>query len=120
MTAGEDQWEDFQGKRQLFDQRHPIVSIQSKGNFGLNRQSFEALGRPERVILRYNKATGAIGIRPAYAGEPYSYTVKKQAQADSYVVTGKAFLQYIGYETGKLRTFQPKVEGGMLVLELES
>lgn len=119
-SAEDDGWVDFQGKRQLFDQRDPAISIQSKGAFSFNRQAFAALGEPEKVVFRYNTKRRAIAIRSAQPGELNAYTVKKQQNADSYVVGARAFLLYIEYPyLGEVHPFRPKVENGMLVINLD-
>lgn len=118
--AEDDGWVDFQGKRQLFDQREPAISIQSKGAFSFNRQAFAVLGEPQKVVFRYNTKRRAIAIRAAKPGELNAYTIKKQQNADSYVVGARAFLLYIEYpHLGQVRPYRPTVESGMLIIDLD-
>lgn len=114
-------WQVWTGKRQLFDKRGPIVTIQAKGNFGLSRQAFEALGEPSHVAFMYNPERRAIALRKAHPDDLQSYSVKKQNHADSYVVSGRAFLLFVDFPLGKVRSYRPAVEGNgdMLVIELD-
>ncbi len=111
-------WEEFRGKRQLFSTREPRLTIQARGNIGLNAPAFKALGSPERVVFLYDRARRALAIRAALGTDKHSYPVKRQLQSDSYVLSAKAFLTYVDMALGTLHTYYPHIEDGMLVVEL--
>lgn len=112
------QWEDFKDRNVRFDARIPRLTIQRKGNMGMNVAAFEALGSPSRIVFRYDKNRRAIAIRPAALDEKGSYPVKKQQLANSYVLSAKAFTAFLGLNTDELKVYSPKVVNGMLVVDL--
>src|SRR4051794_38181369 len=96
----DDEFVLFEGVRQLHDKRGPLVTIQARGSFGLNRRAVEALGNPDQVMFMYNPKSQAIGIRAAQQGEMSAYPVRRQEHADSYVLNGRLFLESIEYPVG--------------------
>lgn len=112
------EWEDFKDRNVRFDARIPRLTVQRKGNMGLNVAAYEALGSPARIMFRYDKVRRAFAIRPARPDEKGSYPVKKQQLANSYVLSAKSFTAYLGLNTDELKVYAPKVRDGMLIVDL--
>lgn len=93
------------------------VSVQRKGTFSLNAAAFEGLGKPEAVILFFDKETQAIGLKPADRSIRHAYPIRKQGASQSYLFGAQSFLQHCGLSAPSTRTFDPEMEDGILVFE---
>ena len=111
-------WQDFRDERARSDAYIPRLSIQVKGNIGLNKAAFLALGAPEAVIFRFDENGRAFALRPAQKGEKGACLVRKQNAASSYVIGAKAFANFMKFPE-KLQTFRPTVEGDMLIVDMD-
>ena len=108
---------DFTETRTRADSYTPRVTVQSKGNVGLNAAAFKALGEPEAVVFRYDEEGRAFALRPARPGEKGAVKVRKQNAANSYVIGAKSFSNFMRFPD-VLQSFTPSVVDGMLVVEL--
>ena len=52
--------EDFDGRRRRSDLNVPRVTVQRKGNMGLNYAAFRALGEPEAVVFQVPSIQNAV------------------------------------------------------------
>jgi hypothetical protein len=114
------------GEWLIYDRRtapvkdQPVVSLQKRGTFGMNRASYEALSHPLAVTLMYNPRTQTIGFKPAEASDPRAYPVREQSQGSSWQTAGKAFLQHHGIPIPEhSRRYMAQLIDGMLVVNLE-
>jgi len=96
----------------------PWVTIQARGNFGLNGAAFAAMGKPKAVELLYDADARRVGFRPADPEALNAYPVRKQQASDSYVLAGRAFTLYNGIEATEARRYDAAMEGDILVIEL--
>jgi len=97
----------------------PRISITRTGVFSINRAAFEMLDGPAFVTLLYDQRGRAIAFRKATKSDPNAYPVRKQRNSASYLVSGKAFLQYIGEEYGEnLKRLIPRKERDLVVVDL--
>ncbi len=110
-------WHDFRDERARADAYIPRVSVQLRGNVGLNKAAFEALGEPEAVVFRYSDDRRAFALRPAQIGEKGARLVRKQNASNSYVIGAKAFANLMRFKE-HLQTFRPTVSEGMLIVDL--
>jgi hypothetical protein len=110
-------WRDFTDNRTRPDAYVPRVTVQSKGNVGLNAAAFKALGEPEAVVFRYDEEGRAFALRPARPDEKGAVKVRKQNAANSYVIGAKSFSNFMRFPD-VLQSFTPSVVDGMLVVEL--
>jgi hypothetical protein len=76
----------------------PRAAFQRRGNLSLNRATYEALGSPEAVVLGYNEARREVAIKGVLKSVPYASPVRRQANADSYLASARAFTQSIRLE----------------------
>jgi len=95
------------------------VTLQKRGNFSFNRKAIEAFGNPEAVELLYDRENKLIGFRPASPGAPRAYPVRKTGNSGTHLVAGMAFSQHYGIPTEEARRFSPKLQDGMLVIDLK-
>ena len=96
----------------------PWVTIQSRGNFGMNRAAFEALGEPIAVELLFDAEARRVGFRPADPEALNAYPVRKQANSDSYVLAGRAFTNYYKIDTSEARRYDVEMVGDILAIDL--
>lgn len=72
-------------------------------------------GADATIEFLYDKANKVVGIRLAAPESLNSYPVRKQPQAESYLVTAKAFLAFHGIATDTLRRYVARMyDGGVL------
>jgi hypothetical protein len=95
------------------------VSLHQKGRFSMNEAAFDALGKPEAIALLYDKGRKAIGFKAVEPELRHAYTVRKQKKSKSYLVGSIAFCQHYGIDASKTRAFEPVLDNGILVLELD-
>ncbi len=53
----------------------PMVTIQKRGSFSLNRAAYDALGKPEQLVLLFNPERQVIALRPVGKENPRAYPV---------------------------------------------
>jgi hypothetical protein len=94
------------------------VTIQSRGNLGLNVAAYEALGEPESVALLFNRAKRIIGLRAVDTHAPEAYPVARQGNANSWTVSGRAFLKAYDIPVGEARRYRAEPAGDILTIDL--
>lgn len=115
------QWELADVRRQRSDQNVPRVTVQRRGNMGMNAAAYDALGSPRSVVFLIDRVRRAFAIRPAGNGEAKSaYPVRKQQMANSYVIGARSFTSHLGLADEELKVFEPKVDGKMLIVDLNA
>lgn len=99
--------------------KEPRVSLQSRGNFSFNQAAYEAIGSPETIEFLYDPGEKIIGLRAVDPAVPHAYPVRKQANASSYVLAGRAFCLTYGLpvDDGFTRRWVPTVEDGILIVD---
>ena len=95
------------------------VTLQKRGNFSFNRKVMEVFESPKAVELLYDKENKLIGFRPTSLGAPRAYPVRQSGNTGTYLVAGMAFSQYYGIPTDEARRYSPKLQDGMLVIDLK-
>jgi len=109
--------EEFTGKKTRSPSA-PLVSIQKRGVFSLNRAAYEILGEPTHVKLLFDRNKQVIGIRAADPEELGAYTVRKQKRAANYLFTGIAFANTYGIDIGYARRYRGEPHDDMLIVDL--
>lgn len=113
------QWELFEKIPAGRTARVMRVSLNQRGIFSFNQKALDALDEPEAVELYFDKINKLIGVKPSKLDSKYSYPVKQQGTAKSWVVRASAFLTYYNIKiTGTMMFPSPTMEDGMLVLDM--
>lgn len=111
-------FETFKRQR-LTPSGEPLITIQKKGIFSLNRAAYEALGTPDAVELLYDRGARLIGIRKVSKSVGHAYTVRAFGKSGmSWLVTGTAFLNYYDIAARDPVRRHARVEKDMLIIDL--
>ena len=128
----------------------PTIGVQTRGTMSINAAAFDLLvstaggkrstkqqpqitskrsgkqtakaadGADALVEFMFDKKEQMVGIRLAPPNSLNSYPVRKQPQAESYLVTAKAFLTYYGIPTDKMRRYTARlIDGTVLAFSLK-
>ena len=84
----------------------PMFTLQARGLLSFNHAAFQALGRPEAVTLLYDPEEHIVALRLALAANPDAYRVRKQPNAQSYLVGAQAFTAHYAIPTPRARRFE--------------
>ncbi len=96
------------------------ASLNERGDLLLNRKGYQALGRPEAVVLLVDLQRRAIGIRPAPPETVNALKVNKKGRFDNWIIHAWRFTKkYDMRITGTVRFPTARVEHGVLILELK-
>lgn len=112
-------FEVFDERRVPADRATPRVSVEPGRGLSFNGPAYELLGRPASVVFLFDAERRAIGLRAAELGAPIAYPVKQQGSSNSYRVSAKKFLRHCGLHNGNVRTSTPRLEGEIVVVEVE-
>ncbi|SDO48639.1 hypothetical protein SAMN04515671_1093 [Nakamurella panacisegetis] len=113
---------------EVFDKRltplakAPIITIQMRGIFSMNRAAYALMDSPSHVELLYDKDDQVIGIRGVDDDVPHGYEVRAQTRdkvSGPVIIAGTAFTQYYKIDTSVSRRWTPTVENGILRIDLK-
>ena len=104
----------------------PSVTIQKRGLFSLNHAASELIGHPDAVTFLWDSNNRLIAIRPAEPEDPNAYPAREQTvrkprpngQRGTVLIAGSMFTKYIGADTAVARRWVPRVQDGMLIVDL--
>jgi hypothetical protein len=83
----------------------PRFTLQARGLLSLNHAAFVALGEPEAVALLYDPEEHIVALRKVSRTYKNAYQVRKQRQAQTYVVGAQAFTVSHGIPTPRARRY---------------
>ena len=112
-------FEEFTFRSIPASRKQPRVAIQTRGNMSLNEAAFEALGKPEKVILLFDKDTNAVGLKATEEKVRYAFPIRRQSGSKSYLIGSASFCQHYGIDTSITKAFEPVLEEGILVFEID-
>lgn len=105
---------------QVFDRRYakassdPTLTVTVRGTLNINEAAFGALGKPEAVVLMYDRAEAVIGLRPAARKETNAYRVGPLGGAGkSWTIVAKDFCAWIGTDLAEARRYPMAVDDGV-------
>ncbi len=108
-------------KRASTSSKIPMVTIQMRGHFSLNKAAYDAMGQPDHVELLYDRQEKLIGFRPTEASNPRAYPVKPQGtRSTGRQVAGQAFAKYYDLDVSTARRYSVEMKDGILVLDLKN
>lgn len=116
------QFETFK-KRMVPLTKAPYVTIQRRGTMSFNKSAHAVLGSPEAVELLWDAEAQIIGVRAVEPSVEHAYPIRptggaKDGDAGSYMVSGRAFVQYYGIDTSVSRRFPVVMDGDVLCIDL--
>ena len=112
-------FEEFTGRSTPASSKTMRIAIQRRGTMSFNKATFEALGKPDAIILLFDKETRAVGIKATSQDTKHAYPVRKQPNSNSFLVAAQAFCKYYDIDTEATRAYYPQLEDGMIVFELD-
>jgi hypothetical protein len=83
----------------------PMISIQRHGTMSFNRATYEALGKPEAVVLLWDAEAEIVALQMAESSDPDAYTVQKQPAASSFLVNTQSFYKFNNIKANVARRF---------------
>ncbi len=105
-------WERYEGWKTRASREQPRVTVQASGVFGLNLAAWEALGRPARVELLFDRMSGAFGLRPIDGEAGLRVSLRKRG---GVVVSARGFVRSFGITPGQYRA---TMESGVMVVDV--
>jgi hypothetical protein len=97
------------------------ASINYRSEIVINRQAFEALDKPEAVVMMFDEDESTIGLRPASAATINAYRLKPKGASGHRVVNARTLARKHDIRidgTDRFRT--AAIEDGILVLDLRN
>jgi hypothetical protein len=98
-------FEEFSREDSRASREGPMFTLQARGLISLNQAAFTALDKPDAVALLYDTAENIVAMRKVPKSHQNAYTVRKQQQAQSYVVGAQGFIAHYGIPTQRARRF---------------
>lgn len=110
-------------KRMVPLTKAPYVTIQRRGTMSFNKSAYAALGSPEAVELLYDRDEQIIGVRPVDRSVEHAYPIRPsgggKADPGSWMVSGRAFVQYYDIDTELSRRYPVSMDGDVLCIALK-
>ncbi|MEQ1604675.1 MAG: hypothetical protein ABL999_07375 [Pyrinomonadaceae bacterium] len=97
------------------------ASMNYRSEIVINRRAFEALDKPEAVVMLFDEDESTIGLRPASVATVNAYRLKPKGSSGHRVVNARALARKHDIRidgTDRFRT--AAVEDGVLVLDLRN
>lgn len=110
-------------RRSVSRTKLPMITIQRKGTMSLNASAaalitgiddLEAI-QEVPIELLYDKEAKMVGIRKAQADTISSYKLRKQKNADSFLLAGKMFTSFYGIDTTDAKKFRARDLGDGII-----
>jgi hypothetical protein len=111
------QWEEFTGRASRSGSS-PAVTIQKTGVLSLNAEAFDALGKPEAVVLLFDRDGQAMGLRASPKTVLHAYRLRAQGGGQSHLVSGRAFLARYGLAVDAAKRYPAAMDGDILSVNL--
>lgn len=80
------QWDIFRGGQTVPSNKRLSVSINAKYVLTLNKYTREILGKPEAVLVMFNKRDMVIGLSSTHTGDPDGFEVKPKSGGQNFVI----------------------------------
>lgn len=113
-------WEKFNGAPFIPFADRIHVTLSGKGKLLLNRKAHAIIGKPQRVLLYFNRKNDKIGVRPAHDRLETAFPVREAGE--SFVVYIGNFCRHFGIRLTTIEKFvHPDLsDDGVLVLDLSN
>lgn len=102
----------------------PTVTIQKRGMFSLNDAAFQLIGEAEGVQFLWDGDLKQIAIQAVPLTSPNAYPTRRQGPGKEsnrgiVLIAGTMFTKYIGIDTSVAKRWVPRMEDGMLIVDLK-
>ncbi|MEP7213074.1 MAG: hypothetical protein ABI791_08370 [Acidobacteriota bacterium] len=115
-------WEYFEYGPVEDQSERVYVTLNRRGNFFMNRRAVEAIGRPDLVVLMYDRRRKTVGIAAAAPRQPGAFRLKRKEKdgCGGRVLYASNFCRNFGIDPDEtLRFTTAEVDkAGVLVLDL--
>ena len=100
----------------------PHVTMNRRGHIALNRRAHEMIGKPEAVLLLYDRINNRIGLRPANPGLRNAYPLARSSARGGRVVRANRLLTTKGIDVPETLQFhEPRTDQDeVLILDLRT
>lgn len=89
-------WDIFRGGQTVPSNQRLSVSINNKNTLTLNKYTYGILGRPEKVLVMFDKRDSIIGLSPTHKDDPDGFEVKPKGGAQNFVIHITPFCRHHG------------------------
>lgn len=100
----------------------PAVTIQKRGLFSINDAAYKLLREPAAVTFMWDKETKRIALAPTDPNDLNAYPARRQSPNKSsgpVLIAGTMFTRFIGLDTSTARRWTPRLEDGLLIIDLK-
>ena len=97
----------------------PMVTMQRRGIFSLNRAAFEAMGEPKKVDLYFNERENIVAFVPAEEDSLSAYPPREQGNRANYYGAGQLFTRHNRIDSSVARRYRPTIKDYILFLDLK-
>ena len=110
-------------RRSVSRTKTPMITIQRRGNMSWNASAaalitgiddLEAMQEVPLELL-YDRESKLVGVRKAKADTINTYKMRKQKNADSFLLAGKMFTGFYGIDTEESRKFRARDLGDGII-----
>jgi len=88
------QWEIFRGGQTVPSNERLSVSINAQSVLTLNRYTREILGKPDALLVMFDKRERVIGLSPTHGKDPDGFEIKPKNGGQNYIVHIAPFCRY--------------------------
>jgi len=105
----------------------PSVTIQKRGLFSINDAAYRLINEPEAVLFLWDAERRLIGLKGATSDVLNAYPARRLStprksgspvNKSPVLIAGTLFSKFIGLDTTKAMRWVPKLDGDMLVIDL--
>src|SRR5438132_1365031 len=115
-------WEEFNaGPTERLDRRMH-VTLSPKNVILLNGNMHEQLGKPDAVVLLFDKVNSVIGVRPDIPGRGNAFPVTRKGPGRHRLIRATPFCRHYGIKVDRVTSFiSPDIDAdGVLRLDLKA
>jgi hypothetical protein len=96
----------------------PGFSVQARGAIGVNAAGYEAMGRPEFVLLMYSATKQQIALKAVPAETPHAIPMKPSGKGSGAMASAKSFFDAYGIRHSEYKALQTvTIADGLAVLD---
>lgn len=95
------------------------VTVGPGGEITIGANTYKKFGKPDAVVLMYDKGNSLVGLKAVEPGVPNAYPVVPVEKWGHRIVRACRFWNHIGIRhSARTRFASPRIENGVLILDL--